>query len=194
MATGAQPSSPVPPADVTVQDVTLAEIFLGFFTVSAIGFGGVLPWARRMIVEQRHWLTPAEFTDLMGLCQFLPGPNIVNMAICLGSRFRGPLGSVVAVLSLLSAPFTIVLLLALVYARYGQLEMVRGALVGISASAAGLILSIGFKMALPVMRELWMSVIVVLVFIAVGIFHWPLLPVLAVFATAGVLASWLIRW
>lgn len=192
MAIGAPPSSVSP--DVTVQDVTLGELFWGFFTISAIGFGGVLPWARRLIVEQRRWLTAAEFTETLGLCQFLPGPNIVNIAICVGARYRGALGSVVSVLSLLSAPFTIVILLAMVYASYGHVEAVRGALVGISASAAGLILSIGIKMSLPVLREWWMCVIVGLVFVAVGLLHWPLIPVLLVFATVGIIAAWLIRW
>ena len=73
---------------------TTAALFLGFLSIGIIGFGGVLPWARRMMVEQRRWLTPAEFTDLLGLCQFLPGPNIVNLAVALGSRFRGLPGAI----------------------------------------------------------------------------------------------------
>jgi len=68
---------------------TVGELFRGLLSIGIIGFGGVLPWARRMVVEQRRWLTPAEFTDLLGLCQFLSGPNIVNFATAVGSRFRG---------------------------------------------------------------------------------------------------------
>ena len=60
--------------------VSLAALFAGFFRIGMIGFGGVLPWARRMLVEQRKWLTAQEFTDLLALCQFLPGPNVVNLA------------------------------------------------------------------------------------------------------------------
>ena len=63
----------------------LAELFMGFLLIGVCGFGGVLPWARRMIVEQRRWMTGAEFTDMLGLCQFLPGGNIMNVTIALGS-------------------------------------------------------------------------------------------------------------
>ncbi len=55
---------------------SVAELFAGFFYVGVCGFGGVLPWARQMIVEQRKWLTPAEFAEMLGLCQFLPGGGI----------------------------------------------------------------------------------------------------------------------
>ena len=68
---------------------SVVDLFAGFFIVGVYGFGGVLPWARRMIVEQRKWLTPVEFTDMLGLCSFLPGGNIMNVTIALGARFRG---------------------------------------------------------------------------------------------------------
>ncbi len=80
-----------------------------------MGFGGVLPWARRMMVEQRRWLTPTDFNDLLALCQFLPGPNIVNMAVAIGDRYRGLAGSVACVAGLLAAPMAIVILLGGAY-------------------------------------------------------------------------------
>jgi len=73
---------------------TVFDLFAGFFIVGVCGFGGVLPWARRLIVEQRRWLTAAEFTEMLGLCQFLPGGNIMNVTIALGARFRGVAGAV----------------------------------------------------------------------------------------------------
>ncbi len=71
---------------------TVAELFFGFFKLGLIGFGGVLPLARRMVVEDRKWLTGEEFTELLGLCQFLPGGNIINMAVAIGSKFQGGRG------------------------------------------------------------------------------------------------------
>jgi chromate transporter len=87
----------------TRPDPTVIELFAGFFVVGICGFGGVLPWARRMIVEQRRWLTPAEFTEMLGLCQFLPGGNIMNVTIVLGSRFRGIPGALACFLGLMTA-------------------------------------------------------------------------------------------
>ena len=84
------------------------ELFVGFLTIGLLGLGGVLPWARRMMVEQRRWLTGPEFTDLLALCQFLPGPNIVNMSVALGNRYRGVRGAVAAISGLLLAPVVIV--------------------------------------------------------------------------------------
>ena len=47
-----------------------AQSYFRFLTLGLIGFGGVLPLARKVIVEQRHWLSPEKFTELLGLCQF----------------------------------------------------------------------------------------------------------------------------
>src|ERR1700710_1348495 len=85
----------------------VGALFVGFLGIGVIGFGGVMPWARRMVVEQRRWLGAGEFTDLLALCQFLPGPNIVNMAVAIGARYRGAAGSVAAVAGLLAAPMVI---------------------------------------------------------------------------------------
>jgi chromate transport protein ChrA len=72
------PDAPAPP--------NLPGLFFGFLTVGMYSFGGSLPWARRMVVEQRRWMTPAEFTDMLGLCQFLPGGNILNLTVGMGHR------------------------------------------------------------------------------------------------------------
>jgi chromate transporter len=71
---------------------SLAALFTGFFTIGLCGFGGMLPWARRMIVEQGRWMTAAEFTELLGLCQGLPGGNIINLTVAVGARFAGAPG------------------------------------------------------------------------------------------------------
>src|SRR5580658_9357450 len=73
---------------------TLAEIFTAFATISLSGFGGVLAWSRRVTVEERQWLTPEQFNETYALCSLLPGGNILNFSVVVGSRFRGPLGSV----------------------------------------------------------------------------------------------------
>ena len=71
---------------------TLLELFLAFALISLCGFGGVLAWSRRMLVEKRQWMTAEEFNDAYALCQFLPGPNVVNLSVVFGQRIRGPAG------------------------------------------------------------------------------------------------------
>ena len=72
---------------------TELDLFLGFLSASVRGFGGVFVMGRRMLVEERKWLTPEEFVELLGVCQFLPGANIVNLSVAVGQRFRGWKGS-----------------------------------------------------------------------------------------------------
>ena len=110
------------------------ELFSGFLTVALSGFGGVLPFARREFVERRRWLDEREFAEALALCQFLPGPNIVNMAVIVGSRFRGVTGATVGVAGLVILPLFIMMACGALYARYGDLEILRGPLAGLAAA------------------------------------------------------------
>ncbi|MBK5105518.1 MAG: chromate transporter, partial [Burkholderiales bacterium] len=101
------------------------------------GFGGVLPWAHRNLVERKGWLTQREFVDTLALSQLLPGPNIGNMAVMIGYRFAGYAGAVAAITGLVGGPFMIMIGLGMLYQAYGALPLVQQALSGMSAVAAG---------------------------------------------------------
>ena len=73
------------PAPTTTPAPGLLELFLAFAKMSLAGFGGVLAFARRGIVEQHRWMTAEEFNETFALCHFLPGPNIVNLSVVFGS-------------------------------------------------------------------------------------------------------------
>ena len=166
------------------------DLFLGFLIVGISGFGGVLPWVRRMVVEQRRWLSPAEFIDLLGLCQFLPGPNVINMSVALGARFHGWRGAVAAFSGVTLPPIAIVLGLAALYDRFGDQPLVTRALAGMAAAAAGLVLATALKIAAP-LRGHWRGLgIAGLGLVAVGLLQWPLLPVLLVLVPASVALHW----
>src|ERR1700728_3623396 len=93
---------------------SLAELFIAFATISLSGFGGVLAWSRRMMVEERRWLTAEQFNEDYALCAFLPGPNIVNFSVIFGSRVRGPLGGLVALVGLLGPPMVLIIIIGAV--------------------------------------------------------------------------------
>ena len=171
---------------------TLAEIFLAFFGIAIMGFGGVLPWARRMLVEQRQWLTADEFTEILALGQFLPGGNIVNMSIVIGQRFRGVPGAIVAPSGLLLGPFMIVLGLGALYLAYGQVPVVQMALGGMTAAAAGLIVSMAVKMMTPLVRReaVLPLAFAVLTFVGIGILQLPLHVVFVVLVPASIAVAW----
>lgn len=163
-----------------------AALFAGFFSVGVCGFGGVLPWARRMIVDQRGWMSTTEFTDLLGLCQFLPGPNVINLSVALGARFHGVRGALAAFGGLMAAPMAIIIALALLYERYGGHPTVRQAFGGLAAAASALVLATALKIAAPLRaRPLGIGVAVVTL-AAIALLRWPLPLVLAVMAPVSI--------
>jgi chromate transporter len=170
----------------------LIELFLAFATCSLSGFGGVLPWARRMIVERKRWMTADEFNEAFSLSQFLPGPNIVNFSVVFGSRFGGVAGAAVALIGLMAPPVVIVTILAVFYARAGSDAALGRILAGISASAAGLLIAMVVKMSVPVLRRglHWAPLVGALAFITVGPLHFPLQWVLLVLAPIAIAIAW----
>src|SRR3981189_2167223 len=111
--------APDTPASISSSPPGLIELFFAFAKMSLAGFGGVLVWARRGIVEQHKWMTADEFNETFALCHFLPGPNIVNLSMVFGSRFRGLAGGIAAFAGLLLAPMALMTILGALYARYG---------------------------------------------------------------------------
>src|SRR5262245_49832013 len=99
---------------------SLGELFWGFTTIGARAFGGVLPWAHKVMIEERRWLAPADFAEVVALCQFLPGPNIGNASVVLGRRWFGLKGAVVAFTGLMALPLVWVFALAILYADFAQ--------------------------------------------------------------------------
>jgi chromate transporter len=170
----------------------LRELFFAFATASISGFGGVLPFARRMIVERRRWMTAEEFNDAFALCQFLPGPNIVNFSVVFGARFGGAPGAALALLGVLGPPIVVVMALGALYARYGELAGLQRALAGLAAAAAGLIIAVAAKMAAPLGRD-WRApggYVALAIFGAIGVLRWPLPWVLAAALPASLALAW----
>lgn len=180
------PNAAVPPKP------DLPELFIAFATISLSGFGGVLAWSRRMMVEQRRWLSAEQFNEVYALCSFLPGPNIVNFSVVFGSRIRGPLGGLVALIGLLGPPLVLIIIIGALYAHYGDLPALRRALTGIAAAAAGLIIATVAKMARAQFRS-WAPagpIIALITFGTIGLLQWPLPLVLLVIVPVSVAVTW----
>lgn len=174
----------------------LYELFLAFASMSVAGFGGVLPWARRAVVDERKWLTAEEFNEAFSFSQLLPGPNIVNFSVIFGSRLRGPAGAAVALIGLMGPPLVIVTILAALYVRYGEVGWMARMLAGLAAAAAGLIIATVAKMAKPLFakslatKSVVAPLVALAVFVAIGILRWPLPYVLLVAAPISIAFAW----
>lgn len=168
----------------------LRELFLGFSAVGLSGFGGVLPFARRMLVDERRWLSGDDFNSLLGLCQFLPGPNVVNLSVAVGARYRGVAGALVSMLGLMGAPMVIVLLLGVLYDHYGSLPQAQGMLRGIAAVGCGLLFATALRMAQALREKSIYLPFTVLVFVAVALLRWPMTVVMIVLLALSAAVAW----
>jgi chromate transporter len=184
-----------PAADATATTPTLTDLFFAFSKISLSGFGGVLAWARRMMVEERKWMTAEQFNEVYALCSFLPGGNIINFSIILGGRFRGPVGSLVSVAGLLGPPVILILIIGAIYGYYGDQPWLRRALTGVAAAAAGLMMATVAKMLQPLFRNRAVvgPLIAVATFVAIAIMHWPLPLVLLVIVPVSIAYAWVQR-
>ena len=165
------------------------EVFLGFASIGARSFGGVRPWAHRVIVEERQWMTREDFLDVLALCQFLPGPNIANMAVVLGRRWWGLPGAVAGFLGLMAPPFVWVLALAALYADWATQPDVRAIVTGIGVSGGGLFLGTALKLGTPLAKKPAALAIIGGCFVAVGLMRISLLAVIPVAVALAFVAA-----
>jgi chromate transporter len=166
---------------------TRRALALVFLQIGLMGFGGVLPAARKVLVDDRRWLTDQEFTELLSIGQALPGPNVVNVTTAYAARQHGAVGAVIAVSALMLAPIVIVLTLGALYLRY-----VQSIVHGVAPAAAGLMLAAGLKLAVSELRRPWKFVIAGAALCGVGLLRWPLYVVLPISALVSVAFAWLL--
>ena len=193
--------SPSQPAAVPVPDIPtltppgLIELFVAFAKMSLAGFGGVLAFARRGIVEQHRWMTADEFNETYALCHFLPGPNIVNLSVVFGSRIRGVPGSLAALTGLLGPPVIVVTILAALYQHFGEIDALRRILAGVSCAAVGLLIATALRMMMPLIkrRDLVGLVVLAAVFAAIGLLRLPLPAVLLVAIPLSIAITFVVR-
>jgi chromate transporter len=186
----------VPAPDIfTSTPPGLIALFVAFARMSLAGFGGVLVFARRAIVEEHHWMSAEEFNETFALCHFLPGPNIVNLSVVFGSRFRGLLGAAAAFGGLVGPPLVIVTMLAVLYAHFGQVDALRRILAGVSCAAVGLLISVVARMMMPLVRrrDLVGLILLVAVFVAIGVLQLPLSAVLLVAIPLSIAITFVLR-
>lgn len=148
-----------------------------------------MPWAHRVMVEERRWISPAEFAETMGLCQFLPGPNVGNASIVLGKRWFGLRGAVAAFLGLFALPFVWVMALGVLYAEFSSVPLLRQVVIGVGAAGAGFFVATAIKLGRPLIKSPAALAVVMGCFIAVGIGRVSLLYVLPVAAVVSMFLS-----
>lgn len=157
---------------------TLFELFKVFNQIALSSFGGATSaWAYRVMVRDRGWMSDAEFLSARAMSQILPGANMINLAVCAGSQFRGWMGALAALAGLMTVPFALIMALGLAYFHSGHVPSVQPVLNGLGAAAAG----ITFGAAIELSRSRWRDGIFLfftaVIFVLVGILGYPMIPV-----------------
>ena len=174
---------------------SLGEFFWAINWLALQGFGGVFPVARRVLVEQRQWITDQEFLEDWAVAQVLPGPNIVNLSVMLGARIFGAKGALMSVVGLFFFPSVLLVLIAIFFEHFRQYPAVSAALHGMGAVSAGLIAGTSLKLAeglkyhplsLPVT-----ILIAVITFLMLALTKLSIIAVLFIMGTTSVFLTYL---
>jgi chromate transporter len=187
------PTEAALPGSAPGQPTALGALFAGFLKVSLCGFGGGLVWAHRAVVERHRWMDEDEFADTLSLCQFLPGPNIVGIAVCVGAKQRGAVGALAALAGFTLIPWAIGLCVAVLYLDQIHRPVLQNILGGVSAVAAGLLMATGARLLIRRHPHPSAFVFAALAFAGAALAKLPLLVVLAMLAPLSVGAAAVFR-
>ncbi|MEB3200612.1 MAG: chromate transporter [Synechococcaceae cyanobacterium] len=169
----------------------LGELFMGMLQVALLAFGGGLSaWSQRVVVEQRGWMSDQEFLTGLTVARLLPGPNQINMAVYIGVFFRGLPGGLAALAGMLLVPFSLLMLLGVLYFQVHTLPAVDRVLAGVVAAAAGMALSMGFR----ILDDYWKDPMALLLaagaFVAMTFFHVSIIPLVLISGPLAMLWYW----
>ncbi|MDB5797365.1 MAG: Chromate transporter [Paucimonas sp.] len=186
--------APDPDTEARPRPQSLSDLFFSFTILALQGFGGVLAVVQRELVEKKRWMTREEFVEEWAVAQIMPGPNVINIALMIGGRYFGLRGAMVAVAGMLAAPLLVIMALALAYAHFASHPGVAGALRGMAAVAAGLIIATGLKLMPALERNplglVLCALLMLATFVAIALLRWPMVWVLPVLGSAGCISAW----
>jgi len=169
----------------------LRQLFIGMLQVALSSFGGGLSaWSQRIVVEQRRWMSDQDFLTGLTVARLFPGPNQINMAVYIGASFHGLVGALVSLAGMLVLPFTLLMLLGLVYFQVHEIPAVDRVLAGVVAAAAGMALSMGFKILHTYWRDRVALLLAALTFVAMAVFHVRLIPMVLVAGPLAMVWYW----
>jgi len=162
----------------TAPAVGLPRLLATFVRLGIVTFGGGLQsWIHREVVDRLGWVDDATFLSGLTVARVVPGPNGVNVALCIGLKLRGAVGAAVAVLGMIIPAFSVILCLGYLYRSFGHVPEVRFVLTGLAAAGVGATLTMGIKVGRCLPRDLGSSVTAVGVFALVGLLRLPMIAV-----------------
>lgn len=138
---------------------SLREFLLYFLRLGALGFGGPIALAGHMqkdLVEERRWITGADYLEGLAFSQLSPGPLAAQLAMYLGWIRRGPLGATGTGIFFILPSFLMVLALAALYVHFGRLGWIQGIFYGIGAAVIAIIAQSAYKLVRATVGKDWL--------------------------------------
>ena len=160
------------------------QLFLAFLRIGAFSFGGgyaAMPLIQEEVVNHYHWISMADFTDLVTISQMTPGPIAINAATFIGLQMGGPLGAVAATLGDVLPSCVVVTIIAIIYTKYRKLSLLQGVLKTLRPAVVALIFTAGLLILLPDTLELRMCAWFLIALVMLRKLHWD--PILVMVLT-----------
>ena len=180
-----------PKAVPTPGVITPWMIYLLYTKITLLGFGGTMFWLRRSLIDDRKWVTEAEFAENFAIAQLIPGgANLYNLSLMFGHRFAGVRGAVAAGLGFICIPFLVMVTVAMLYLQFGEQPLVNKALTGMFTVVVGMMVANAYSMATAMPRHLRPWLFCLVTFAAIGAARWPLVSVMLVLAPFAVGVAW----
>lgn len=158
-----------------------------------LSFGGPaaqIALMHKELVEDRPWLTEAEYLRALSFCMLLPGPEAMQLATYAGWRLHGTVGGLIAGLLFVLPGAFVVLALSMVYATFGQVPVVSALFAGVQAAVLAIVIHALLRVAKKALKARWHWGLAVAAFVALFLFNIPF-PV--VILTAGIIGWWMAR-
>jgi len=161
------------------------QLFWEFFKIGLFTFGGgyaMIPLIEKEIVNKYHWLTTAQFTDLVAISEMTPGPFAVNSATFVGYKVAKLAGAVASTFGIILPSFLIIWAIASVFFSFQDNQIVQAAFKGLRPAVLGLIfvaaLTIG-KVSISDYKS-----VIILIAVVAGVWLLKIHPILALIISA----------
>ncbi|MBC8436469.1 MAG: chromate transporter [Candidatus Omnitrophica bacterium] len=151
----------------------LIKLFITFLKVGLFTIGSgysMLVLAQRYVVENYHWLTIEEFTDVVSMAEVTPGPIMINLATFVGSRVAGLKGAVFATVGLIVIPFLCIYLISINYDKFKDYVVIQKIMKVIRPMAIGFITVAILKLLRTSITDLKSAIVAILVIIITYVF------------------------
>jgi len=154
----------------------LAEAIKVWFRIGLLSFGGPaaqIALMHREIVEERNWLGEKQFLNALSFCMLLPGPEAMQLATFAGWRLHGTIGGLLAGLLFVLPGAGVILLLATIYAAFGDVPLVQGLFLGVKAAVVIIVVQALLRVSNKALHKRSHWIIAALSFAGIFLFALP---------------------